>query len=599
MEIKQKKRNEIPAEFKWKLEDLYATEADWRKDVELITKEAAAIAEFKGKLTTGEALLACTQKVFSVGEVVSRMYVYAIMKMHEDASISESQGLAGIAESTTVKFSAAMSFVTPEILNHDEATIKSFITTTPGLELYEHYLNDVIRSKAHVLSAEIEEILANASEMGSAASNIFDMLDSADLKFGTIEDADGNNVEVTHGKYGSLMESPDRRVRKDVFETYYDSFLKLKNTIGAMFSQGVKKEMFFASTRKYNSTLDAALADSNIPRAVYEGLIQAVHEFLPVMHRYIKLRKKALKVDELHMYDVYAPMVEEVDAKMTYQEAKKLLMEGLTPLGKDYLDAMGKGMESGWIDVYENEGKQSGAYSWGAFGGHPYVLLNHEDTISDMFTLAHEMGHAMHSYYSWETQPNVYSDYTIFLAEVASTVNETLVLEHMLKTTDDAKMRTYLIGKYIDQFRGTVFRQTMFAEFEMIVHGMAEKGEPLTVESVSKVYRGLTEKYFGPDMIVDEQIDFEWGRIPHFYRPFYVYQYATGYSAAVAFAKLLKNGGDKAREDYLGFLKAGSSDYSIEILKKAGVDMTTPTPVREALKVFESLVVEMEKALDA
>jgi len=595
MEIKQKKRSEIPAEFKWKLEDLYPSEADWRKDVDLIAKEATAIAAFKGKLTTGEALLACAQKSFSAGEIVGRMYVYAIMKMHEDAGISESQGLAGIAESTYVKFSAAMSFITPEILSHDEATIKNFIATTPGLELYEHYLNDIIRGKAHVLSADIEEILANAQEMAGAASNIFDMLDSADLKFGTIKDAEGNNVEVTHGKYGSMMESPDRCVRKDVFETYYDSFLKLKNTIGAMFSQSVKKEMFFASTRKYNSTLDAALAGSNIPRAVYEGLIQAVHEFLPVMHRYVALRKKALKVDELHMYDVYAPMVEEVDAKMTYQEAKKLLMEGLTPLGGDYLAAMGKGMESGWIDVYENEGKQSGAYSWGAFGGHPYVLLNHEDTISDMFTLAHEMGHAMHSYYSWETQPNVYADYTIFLAEVASTVNETLVLEHMLKTTTDPKMRTYLIGKYIDQFRTTVFRQTMFAEFEMITHGMAEKGEPLTVESVSKVYRELNVKYFGPDMIIDEQVDFEWARIPHFYRAFYVYQYATGYSAAVAFTKLLKNGGEKAREDYLGFLKAGSSDYSIEILKKAGVDMTTPTPVREALKVFEELVAELEK----
>jgi len=601
MEIKQKKRSEIPAEFKWKLGHLYPTTDAWRADVKLIEKESAEIADFKGKLTNGEALLACLEKLCTTGEKVSRMFVYALMTLHEDANIAESQSLAGIAESTSVKFSAAESFIAPEILTHSEETIRNFIATTPGLELYKHYLEDIIRSKAHVLSAEIEEILANAEEVGNGASNIYDMLDSADLKFGTIKDAEGDDVEVTHGRYFTLMQSPDRRVRKDAFETYYKSYLALKNTIATMYSSSVKKDMFFSKTRKHKNTLEAELFGDNIPIDVYKQLVSTVNEFLPAMHRYTALRKKTLKLDELHMYDLYVPLVEEAETKMTYQEAKQTLMEGLQPLGEEYLAALKKGMdsESGWIDVYENEGKQSGAYSWGAYGCHPYVLLNHEDTVSDMFTLAHEMGHALHSYYSWETQPNVYASYTIFLAEVASTVNETLVMEHMLKTTTDPKVRAYLLGEYLEQFRGTVFRQTMFAEFEMLAHEMAEKGEPLTMEALSKIYRELNVKYYGPDMVVDEQIDFEWARIPHFYRAFYVYKYATGYSSAIAFTKKLKTGDEKAREDYLNFLKAGSHDYSINILKKAGVDMTTPAPIREALEVFEGLVTEMEKALDA
>ena len=601
MEIKQKKRSEIPAEFKWNLTHLYPTVDAWREDVKLIEKGAAEIAEFKGKLTNGETLLACAKKLFATSEMVDRMYVYAMMTLHEDANISESQSLAGIAESTSVKFFAAISFITPEILTHSEETIRNFIETTPELALYKHYLEDIIRSKAHVLSAEIEEILANAQEVGSGASNIYDMLDSADLKFGTVKDADGNEVEVTHGRYYTLMQSPDRRVRKDAFETYYKSYLALKNTIATMYSSSVKKDMFFSKTRKHNNTLEAELFGDNIPIDVYKQLVSTVNEFLPSMHRYTALRKKALKVDELHMYDVLVPIVEEAETKMTYEEAKQTLMEGLKPLGEEYLATLKKGMDpaSGWIDVFENDGKQSGAYSWGSYGCHPYVLLNHENTVSDMFTLAHEMGHALHSYYSWETQPNVYADYTIFLAEVASTVNETLVMEHMLKTTTDPKTHAYLLNEYLEQFRGTIFRQTMFAEFEMLAHGMAEKGEPLTMEALNKIYRELTQKYYGPDMVVDEQVDFEWARIPHFYRAFYVYKYATGYSAAIAFTKKLKTGDAQAREDYLNFLKAGCHDYSINILKKAGVDMATPAPIREALQVFDSLVTELEKALDA
>jgi len=598
MQIKQKKRNEIPTQYKWKLENLYPTAADWQAAIDSLPAKFKTLEGFKGRLTTGADLADCLQTLFTIGETVSRTYVYATMKLHEDTNISASQSMADIAQSVSVKFSAAASFIVPEILTHNEETIRNFIATTPALKLYEHHLNDIMREKAHVLSAEIEEILANAGEIAEAPSNIFDMLDSADMKFGNVTDEDGNTVELTHGRFISLMRSKNRRVRKDTFDTYYDSFLKLKNTIAATLNASVKKDAFFARTRNYNGSLNAALSSYNIPREVYHNLIATVHEFLPALHRYVALRKKALKLDEIHIYDLFVPLVEEVDAKITYEDAKKKLVEGLAPLGADYLAAMEQGMETGWVDVYENEGKQSGAYAWGTQGAHPFVLMNYEDKLGDMFTLAHEMGHAMHSYYSWETQPNVYSGYTIFLAEVASTVNETLLMEHMLKATNDPKMRMYLIGEYLFQFRSTVFRQVMFAEFEMIIHEMAEKGEPLTLESLNKVYRGLNEKYYGPDMVIDEQIDFEWARISHFYRAFYVYQYATGYSAAIAFTKRLQTGDAQALKDYLGFLKAGSSDYSIEILKAAGVDMSTPAPVREALQVFEGLVNEMEATLN-
>jgi len=597
MEIKQKKRDEIPTEYKWKLEDLYPAEADWRKDIEAIKNQMEILEKFQGKLTTGEALANCLNTLFKASETISRIYVYANLKLHEDTSISASQAMADTAESTSTKFSAAVSFITPEILTHDENTIRNFITTTPGLKLYKHYLEDIIRQKAHVLSAEVEAILANAAEVGNAAENIYDMLGSADMKFGTITDENGNTIEITHGRYISLMQSPDRRVRKDTFETYYESFWKLKNTLATMLSSSVKKDIFFAKTRKYEGTLNAELSGDNIPRSVYDQLIETVHQFLPSMHRYVALRKKVLKLDNLHMYDIYTPLAKEADIKMSYADAKKTVAEGLKPLGENYIAEMEKGMNNRWVDVYENEGKQSGAYAWGAFGGHPYVLLNHNDTIGDMFTLAHEMGHAMHSYYSWQTQPKVYASYTIFLAEIASTVNETLVIDHMLKTTTDQNVRTYLLGEYLEQFRGTIFRQTMFAEFEMIIHHMAENGEPLTLESLNKVYRDLNIKYYGPDMIIDEQIDFEWARIPHFYSSFYVYKYATGYSAAIAFNKRLQSGDPKVLEDYINFLKAGSSDYSIEILKKAGIDMNSPAPVHEALTVFDNLVTEMEKAL--
>ncbi|MCL2216385.1 MAG: oligoendopeptidase F [Defluviitaleaceae bacterium] len=596
MEIKQKKRHEIPSEFKWNLEDIFTTPADWHKGVNSLPGKIAEVEAFKGKLKDGKALLDCLETLHKAENILSRLYVYANMRLHEDSNVSEAQGMADVMESQVAKFSTAASFIEPEILELDESTVQSFIKNTPGLDLYGRYLENILRKKAHILSAEIEGILAAASEMGEGASNVVSMLEDADMKFGSITNENGDTVEVTGGRFISLMESPDRRVRVDTFNLFYDGYWKLKNTFAALLNTSVKKDIFFSRTRKYATARDAALSVNNIPAEVYDSLVKTIHEFLPVMHRYMTLRKKALKLDELHMYDLYTPIVEEADTVMPYDEAKKKLVEGLAPLGKDYLNAMAKGMESGWLDVYENEGKRGGAYSWGTYGTHPYVLLNYDNKLGDLFTLAHEMGHAMHSYYTWETQPLVYGDYSIFLAEVASTVNETLLMEHMLKTTDDEKIRMYLLGEYIEQFRGTVFRQTMFAEFEHILHTMAENGEPLILDSINKVYRELNEKYYGPDMVVDEKIDLEWARISHFYRAFYVYQYATGYSAAIAFTKKIQTEGTPAVNAYIDFLKSGSSDYPINVLKKAGVDMSTPEPIREALKVFESLVTQMESA---
>jgi len=597
MEIKAKKRSEIPAEYKWKREDLFATEADWRKELDAISATTDDLASYQGKLDNAKALLECFEKYFEAGKTMGAIYVYATMQLHEDANISESQGLADMAQSAYVKFAAATSFITPEILSHENETIRGFVASEPGLKLYEHYLEALMLGKPHILSAEIEAIMANANEAISGPSNIYNMLASADLKFGTVVDDKGNTVEITQGRYSSLMENRDRRVRKDTFETYYKSYWALKNAFATMLNASIKNDIFVARTRKYDSALDMALANYNIPRSVYEQLISTVGEYLPVLHRYYALRKKVLGLDELHLYDLFVPIVDEANTDVSYEDAKKKLAEGLAPLGKDYLAAMSKGMESGWVDVYENEGKESGAYAWGSSKAHPYVLMNYDGKISDMLTLAHEMGHAMHSYYTWETQPNVYASYSIFLAEVASTVNETILTDYMIKTTTDKNVRTYLLDSYLDQFNGTLFRQTMFAEFELITHTMVENGEPLTLDGLNKLFRELNEKYFGPAMTLDEESDLGWARIPHFYRAYYVYQYATGYSAAVAFNKRLQSGDAKALDEYLGFLKAGSSDYSIEILKKAGVDMSSPTPVREALTVFEELVGELEKAL--
>jgi oligoendopeptidase F len=467
----------------------------------------------------------------------------------------------------------------------------------PNLELYRHYIDDIMRQKAHVLSASEERILAQAGEMAEAADTIFTMINDADIKFPSIKDENGDEVEMTKGRYMQFMESQDRRVRKDAFEALYDTYGKLKNTLSATLGSSVKKDIFFSRVRKYPSSLAASLDDDNVPASVYDGLIKAIHDNMDLMYRYVKLRKKMLGVDELHMYDLYVPLVPDIKIKVSYEEAVDRVLEGLRPLGEEYISLLEHGFKNAWIDVYENQGKTSGAYSWGCYGIHPFVLLNFQGTLDDIFTIAHEMGHSLHTHYSFSTQPYIYAEYRIFVAEVASTLNEALLMDHMLKTTDERGMKLYLINHYLEQFRGTVYRQTMFAEFEKIVHDKAEIGESLTPDMMSSIYHNLNEKYYGQDIVVDDRIDLEWSRIPHFYSSFYVYKYATGFSAATALSQQILSEGKPAVDRYINFLKSGGSDYPIELLKKAGVDMTTPKPVEAALKVFAGLLDQMESMI--
>ena len=595
MEIKQKTRSEVPEEYKWNLNDLIPSDDNWKAGMESMDKRIEQLSRFKGRLS--DSLLECLTEQAAIDEEFMKLYVYANMKLHEDVSNVTYQGFADMAARLHVRIMAAESFIEPEILELSKKDGQ--ILQAPELKMFRHFLDNLQRQKAHILSADLEEVLAKAHELGEAPDNIFSMLDNADIKFGTVKDEKGNKIELTHGRYGSMLRSTNRQVREKVWHTFYDSYWYLKNTLAAAYSASVKKDVFFTKIRKYPSAMEAALFSDNIPATVYTGLIEAVHEFLPQLHRYMEIRKKALKLPELRVYDLYVPLAEQVSDRIEYKDAAETVLSSLGLMGEEYISVAKRGLAIGessgrWVDVYENENKQNGAYSWGAYGGHPYILLNYENKMDDMFTLAHELGHAMHSYYSWGNQPYIYSDYSIFLAEVASTVNETLLMEYLLNDTNDFGMRTFLISTWIEQFRTTVFRQTLFAEFEMISHRMAEEGEPLTLEALNDIYRSLNKKYYGDTLILDDKLDLEWARIPHFYRAFYVYQYATGYSCAIAFANLILNG---KKASYLEFLKSGSSDYSINILKKAGVDMSKPEPIKEALKKFEKLLDEMEVIL--
>ena len=596
MEVKQKTRDEISAEFKWHLDNLVASDEVWQAGIDKIKSQLEKLHRFKGQLNKADTLLECLQEQASIGEEFTKLYVYANMRLHEDANDTTAQKLSDTVSRVHVELMTAESFIEPEILEilkTDEKLLYNWLDTNPKLELFRHYLENLLRQKEHILSAEMEEVLAQVHELGAAPDNIFSMLDNADIKFGNVTDEQGNEIELTHSRYGSMLESANREIRKNAWNTFYDSYWYLKNTLAASYSASVKKDVFFAKVRKYPSAMEAALFSNNIPAEVYTNLIETVHAYLPQLHRYMKLRKKALNLPDLRAYDLYTPMVKKVSDKVEYKDAVETVVKSMAPLGEEYASIAKEGLlKVGWVDVYENKGKLNGAYSWGAYGGHPYILLNYENKMDDMFTLAHELGHAMHSYYSWETQPYIYSDYSIFLAEVASTVNEALLMDHLLKNSNDQVMKVFLINTWLEQFRTTMFRQTMFAEFEMIAHRMAEDSQPLTLDALNSVYRSLNEKYYGNSLLLDDKLDLEWARIPHFYRAFYVYQYATGYSAAMAFANRILEG--KKTADYLEFLKSGSSDYSINILKKAGVDMSKPEPVKEALDKFGALLEKME-----
>lgn len=592
------KRNEVDRSNTWAIEDLYGNNEAWQEEYDIIKDLMSNASQYQGRLgKSGEILLSFLQLSDEIGQRLERVYVYANQKSHEDTANAIYQDLANKSNALSVQVSSALSFATPEILSIPEEALVQFWRENEDLKLYEFHIKDILRLKPHILSKEMEELLADAGEIAEAASNIFAMFNNADIKFPEIEDEKGEKVKITHGRYGQLLESENRRVRKDAFEGVYGTYNSYRNTLASSFSANVKQEVFFAKARKYGSTLQKVLDTANIPTEVYTNLIDAVHENLGLMHRYVALRKKLLGVEELHMYDLYAPLVGDVTMKIPYEEAKEIVEKGLQPLGEDYRRILREGYNNRWIDVYENENKRSGAYSWGAYGTHPYVLLNYNETLDNVFTLAHEMGHAIHSYHSDKEQPFIYAGYKIFVAEVASTCNESLLIDYMLKNTKNQKEKAYLINHFLEKFKGTLFRQTMFAEFEMITHKMVEEGQSLTADALCKVYHDLNVSYFGQNIVIDSDIDMEWARIPHFYNPFYVYQYATGYSAAIALSRRILNEGDPAVQDYIRFLSGGSSNYPIELLKGAGVDMSTKEPVNQALQLFGELLDQMEELM--
>ncbi len=583
-----KNRNEIDKKYKWDLTTMFSNDAEFESELANFSKEIDTISKYNGKLDNEDTLFECFELMFQHHERFGTIYVYANFKYHEDTTVTKYQEYTSKVESLAARFSVASAFVVPELLALDEETFESFLSSKL-LEKYKHYLSDIRRAKPHILSKDEERLLKMTQEVLLSPENIYETLIDTDFTFGKVKNENGEEIELTHGNFVGFLQSKNVEVRKAAYFALYEVYKKYSNTLAMAFSGNVKSSMFVSKARKYNSNLEAKLDDDNIPVEVYTTLIKTVEKYLPYMHKYISKRKEILGLDEIHFYDLYTPIVKEANIDIEYEEAKKVVLKSLEVLGDDYLELINKSYNEGWIDVYENKGKRSGAYSWGSYGNHPYVLLNFDDTIGDMFTLAHELGHAMHSYYSWEKQPSVYADYTIFLAEIASTVNETLLMEHLEKVTTDETEKAYLNNYFLEQFRGTIFRQTMFAEFELKAHTLAEEGEALTSETLCNLYGELCVKYYGTEIVIDDEIKSEWGRISHFYSPFYVYQYATGYSSAIALVELMKND-SKNIENYKNLLKSGSCDYSIELLKKAGVDMTTSEPIELALNKFVKLV---------
>jgi oligoendopeptidase F len=593
------KRSEISEEDKWKLEHIYENNELWEEDFEKLKSLAAELLEFPDTIgSSSQALLNCLNLNSQIERLFEKVYVYANMRSHEDTTNSYYQGLADRTESLRTEISSVSSFITPELLEIPDDNLKAFFEENEALRHYEKYIGEIIRNKPHILSAKEEQILAMAGELSQAPSTIFSMINNADIKFPKVKDEKGNEIELTKGRYISLMESYDREVRKNAFEALYSTYKKQINTFAATLSSNVKGNIFNSTVRKFPSAREASLFSDNVSLEVYDNLIEVIHKNIHLMHRYVSLRKKMLGLEEIHMYDLYTPIVKDVKMEAPYEEAVETVKKALEVLGSKYSDDLSKGFTGGWIDKYENEGKRSGAYSWGCYDSHPYVLLNYNDTVDNMFTLAHEMGHAMHSFYSDNNQPYIYAGYKIFVAEVASTFNESILMNHLILNTEDKMKKLYLLNHYLESFRGTVYRQTMFAEFEKIIHEKAETGEALTAEVLSSIYHDLNKYYYGEEIIVDDYIDIEWARIPHFYSSFYVYKYATGFSAATALSSKVLKEGDTALEKYLNFLKSGGSDYPLELLKKAGVDMTSPEPIQAALKVFENTLNEFENLLN-
>lgn len=584
-------RSEIDDKFKWAVNDIYSSDEAWEKDYNSILELTGQPSELKGRMGESAGMLYKSLKEYEQVEYITeRVYVYAFMKYYEDTGNSKYQEMSGKAQMAAMKVSEKYAFLEPELISIDTDVLDKYISEDERLGMYKHFIDDCLAGKKHTLSEKEEALLAKASQMSTVPNEVFSKFNNADVKFGRVKRENGQEDELTNGNFVTFMESQDRAVRKAAFEALYKQYGAYINTIAAVFYGNVKQAMFYADAREYKSTLNMYLDGSFIPENVYKNLIKTVNDNLDKMYCYVDIRKKALGVDELHFYDIYAPMVEDIDWKISYDEAKDIVVKALAPMGEEYVSHIKEGFENGWVDVYENTGKRSGAFSWGAYGTHPYVFLNYSDTLNDVFTVIHEMGHAMHTYYSNANQPYIYAGYKIFVAEVASTCNEAILMQYMLKNTDDEKKKRYLLNHFFEQFKGTLYRQTMFAEFEMEAHAKAEHGEVLSAESLCAMYKKLNEKYFGPDMVIDDEIALEWARIPHFYTPFYVYQYATGYSAAIAISTKILAGDEQVIAGYRKFLSGGSSMHPIELLKLCGIDMTRPDVVQEALDVFGELL---------
>lgn len=593
MEVKDRK--DIDVKDTWNLESIYANNELWEEDYAALEKDAAEFAKLKGAIEADVSKIpAVLDAYYGLHRRLSKLSVYARMRFDQDTTDSTYQTMSAKIGSLGVKIGAASAFVEPEILSYSKELLEAAEKENERTAYYGRKIEEMLRGQEHTLDAEKEELLAAAGDMAEAPDDIFSVLMNADMKYPDIVLEDGTHLPLTNSTYISYMESPDRAVREGAFKTLYGQIASLKNTFAAIYRGNLKQAKFYAQSRKYSSARAMYLADSNVPESVYDNLLSAVHEALPMMYRYVAVRKKVLGVDKLHMYDVYTPIVAAQNQTYEFEQAKQMVLEALKPMGEDYLSHAREGLENRWIDIYPNKGKKGGAYSWGCYDSQPFILLNYTKNLDSVFTLIHEMGHSIHSYYSRTAQDYAYSDYKIFVAEVASTCNECLLMHDLLKKTTDKEQRKYLLNHYLDSFKGTLFRQTMFAEFEKNAHEYCAQGKPLTAEALSQMYLELNQKYFGPDMEKDEEIAYEWMRIPHFYTPFYVYQYATGYSAAVALsAKILKEG-KPAVDAYMSFLKGGESKDPIDLLKMAGVDMTTEKPVADALALFGELVTELE-----
>lgn len=593
MEVKDRK--DIDVKDTWNLESIYANNELWEEDYAALEKDAAEFAKLKGAIEADVSKIpAVLDAYYGLHRRLSKLSVYARMRFDQDTTDSTYQTMSAKIGSLGVKIGAASAFVEPEILSYSKEQLEAAEKENERTAYYGRKIEEMLRGQEHTLDAEKEELLAAAGDMAEAPDDIFSVLMNADMKYPDIVLEDGTHLSLTNSTYISYMESPDRAVREGAFKTLYGQIASLKNTFAAIYRGNLKQAKFYAQSRKYSSARAMYLADSNVPESVYDNLLSAVHEALPMMYRYVAVRKKVLGVDKLHMYDVYTPIVAAQNQTYEFEQAKQMVLEALKPMGEDYLSHAREGLENRWIDIYPNKGKKGGAYSWGCYDSQPFILLNYTKNLDSVFTLIHEMGHSIHSYYSITAQDYAYSDYKIFVAEVASTCNECLLMHDLLEKTTDKEQRKYLLNHYLDSFKGTLFRQTMFAEFEKTAHDYCAQGKPLTAEALSQMYLELNQKYFGPDMEKDEEIAYEWMRIPHFYTPFYVYQYATGYSAAVALsAKILKEG-KPAVDAYMSFLKGGESKDPIDLLKMAGVDMTTEKPVADALALFGELVAELE-----